>query len=45
MSDKTEQISIAELGARFAQIRKKMKFTQKDVGDELGLPQKKVSSH
>lgn len=44
MSDKTEQISIAELGARFAQIRKKMKLTQKDVGDELGLPQKKVSS-
>lgn len=44
MSDKTEQISIAELGARFAQIRKKMKLTQKDVGDELGLPQKKVSA-
>lgn len=44
MSDKTEQISIAELGARFAQIRKKMKLTQKDVGDELGLLQKKVSA-
>lgn len=44
MTDKYQKISIAELGARFAAIRKKMKLTQKDVGDELGLSQKKVST-
>lgn len=44
MNEKTEDISVAELGMRFAKIRKKLNLTQKQVATELGLSQKKVST-
>lgn len=43
MSDTTDHATLQEVETRFAQIRKKLNFSQKQVGDQLGITTRKVS--
>lgn len=44
MNEIIEQVTVKEMGSRFARIRKKMGLSQKQVGIQLGVTQKKISA-